>query len=73
MACPHPMSAQSHRADDPNHPPGPIRLGLDPSGQRLELDVSDSAQHVFIPGTSGFGKSTTLLRLLSGRTGRTTG
>jgi hypothetical protein len=57
------------RADaTPDHPDGSIRLGLDGETSRpfdLELP-SELATHVFLPGASGSGKTTTLTRLADG-------
>jgi hypothetical protein len=47
-------------------PPGKIRLGVDESGRPFDLDPSEIKQHIFVPGTAGFGKTTTLVRLASG-------
>jgi hypothetical protein len=59
------------RSDSPSavsgHPPGKIRLGISPSdGRPFDLDINEIAQHVFIPGASGSGKTTTLVRLADG-------
>ena len=48
------------------HPPGKIRLGLNESRQLFDLDIAEIAQHVFVPGASGTGKTTTLMRLAGG-------
>jgi Type IV secretion-system coupling protein DNA-binding domain len=58
---------------DPVTPPttdvaeGCIRLGIEcDSRQPIDLQFHELAQHVFIPGVSGSGKTTTLLRLADG-------
>jgi hypothetical protein len=58
----------SPRAEvDAGHPPGRIRLGLDAESRRpFDLDLAELAQHVFLPGASGSGKTTTLTRLADG-------
>jgi len=48
------------------HPPGAIRLGSDKSGQPFDLSLTEITQHVFIPGLSNTGKTTTLMRLADG-------
>lgn len=50
------------------HPPGRIRLGIDAeTGGALDLDLpGDLAAHVFLPGASGSGKTTTVARLADG-------
>jgi len=51
------------------HPPGAIRLGVDASGVPFDLSLDkldELAQHVFIPGLAGTGKTTTLTRLMDG-------
>jgi Type IV secretion-system coupling protein DNA-binding domain len=60
---PHTRTERSHV-----HPRGAIRLGLDAETNRaldLELPV-DVAAHVFLPGASGSGKTTTVVRLADG-------
>jgi hypothetical protein len=50
------------------HPPGAIRLGLDGEARR-HFDLAlpgEIAQHIFLPGASGSGKTTTLMRLADG-------
>ncbi len=47
-------------------PPGAIRLGVDQAGRVFDLQPSEIVQHIFIPGTAGFGKTTTLMRLANG-------
>lgn len=53
---------------DPDHPRGKIRLGIDRETNRpLDLALPDElASHVFLPGVSGAGKTTTLTRLADG-------
>lgn len=49
------------------HPPGGIRLGVVAAGrQAFDLDPREIGQHVFVPGASGTGKTTTLVRLADG-------
>lgn len=48
------------------HPPGGIRLGVDQGGRVFDLTLGELAQHVFIPGASMTGKTTTLTRLADG-------
>jgi Type IV secretion-system coupling protein DNA-binding domain len=49
------------------HPSGKIRLGVSAEGDSpFDLDAQDVAQHIFIPGASGTGKTTTLVRLADG-------
>lgn len=43
-----------------------IYLGLDPSGQPFSLGVEEIAQHIFLPGATGSGKTTTLVRVANG-------
>ena len=52
----------------PAHPIGTIRLGLDRETNRpFDLKLPDDiAYHVFLPGASGTGKTTTLRRLADG-------
>jgi hypothetical protein len=60
---------QISRSDSsPAHPPGAIRLGVDAeTGGPLDLDLpADLAAHVFLPGASGSGKTTTVARLADG-------
>ena len=49
------------------HPAGKIRLGvLATTGRPFELDVEEIAHHVFLPGASGSGKTTTIVCLADG-------
>ncbi|HCG01495.1 MAG TPA: hypothetical protein DEV93_13235 [Chloroflexi bacterium] len=49
------------------HPPGSIRLGEDTeTGQPFDLTLAELGLHVFIPGASGMGKTTTLACLADG-------
>lgn len=41
-------------------------LGIDERNQSFDLPTSEISQHIFVPGTAGFGKTTTLLRLANG-------
>jgi hypothetical protein len=63
---PNPQS--SSRATTTHHPSGFVRLGVDAEiNQPLDLRLPDElAAHVFLPGTSGAGKTTTLARLADG-------
>lgn len=57
---------------DRKHPNGVIRLGAekDTAGRRaFDLTVSELRTHVFIPGATGSGKTTTLARLADGALG----
>jgi Type IV secretion-system coupling protein DNA-binding domain len=48
-------------------PGGCIRLGIDrETRQYIDLQLNELANHVFIPGVSGSGKTTTLSRLADG-------
>lgn len=60
---PHIRTERSHV-----HPRGAIRLGLDAETNRaLDLDLPvDLAAHVFLPGASNSGKTTTVVRLADG-------
>ncbi|MGI8824373.1 MAG: hypothetical protein ACR2JC_01780 [Chloroflexota bacterium] len=50
-----------------DHPAGFIRLGRKYPGSRaFDLPLSALAQHVFLPGASGTGKTTTLARIAQG-------
>jgi hypothetical protein len=60
---------QTSRSDSsPAHPPGLIRLGVDAeTNGPLDLELpADLAAHVFLPGASGSGKTTTVARLADG-------
>jgi hypothetical protein len=60
-------TAVSGPGDDLAHPPNTIRLGLDKELQvPFDLSAAEIAQHVFVPGASGTGKTTTLVRLADG-------
>ena len=49
------------------HPLGKIRLGVSRDDARpFDLDATEIATHVFVPGASGTGKTTTLVRLADG-------
>jgi hypothetical protein len=50
------------------HPPGAIRLGVDAETNGwLDLALlADIAAHIFLPGASGSGKTTTVIRLADG-------
>jgi hypothetical protein len=63
---PNPQS--SSRATTTHHLSGFVRLGVDAEiNQPLDLRLPDElAAHVFLPGTSGAGKTTTLARLADG-------
>jgi hypothetical protein len=52
----------------PEHPPGRIRLGIDAETNGwLDLELlADIAAHIFLPGASGSGKTTTVIRLADG-------
>lgn len=59
------------RGVDPSHPAGPppaIRLGVERDNRNKPFDLAprELAQHVFIPGANGSGKTTTLARLADG-------
>jgi len=58
----------SGRFVDAGHPAGTIRLGVDRDNRRkgFDLGVAELGQHVFIPGASGSGKTTTLARIADG-------
>lgn len=60
---------QTSRSDSsPAHPPGRIRLGVDAeTNGPLDLKLpADLAAHLFLPGASGSGKTTTVARLADG-------
>jgi len=48
------------------HPRGKIRLGLNEFRQVFDLDITELSQHVFVPGATRTGKTTTLMRLAGG-------
>jgi hypothetical protein len=49
------------------HPPGVVRLGVNAERNEVfDLALSELTQHVFIPGASGSGKSTTIARIADG-------
>lgn len=48
------------------NPAGKIRLGLDESRRPFDLDISEIAEHVSVPGATGSGKTTTLMRVARG-------
>src|ERR1019366_5784823 len=44
-----------------------VRLGVgQPDGQAFDLTVAEIAQHIFLPGASGTGKTTTVACLMDG-------
>jgi hypothetical protein len=51
---------------DMTHPADAIRLGVDETGFVFDLAENEIEQHIFIPGASGSGKTTTLMRLAGG-------
>ncbi len=52
------------------HPNGSIRLGIEVGSSRpFDLHPRELTQHVFLPGASGSGKTTTLSRLADGALG----
>jgi hypothetical protein len=59
---------RTHRPQEvPPHYGGRIRLGVTTETETdVDLDLDDIAHHVFLPGASGSGKTTTLLRLADG-------
>jgi hypothetical protein len=59
---------RSMATQSPPHPPGKIRLGVDAETRApLDLDLPrDLAAHVFLPGATGSGKTTTVARLGDG-------
>jgi hypothetical protein len=62
-------SPQTSRLDSsPAHPPGCVRLGVDAETNKpLDLNLpADLAAHVFLPGASNSGKTTTLARIVDG-------
>lgn len=64
------MAVQAHIGGGPSpaHPRGAIRLGLDQETNRpFDLKLpEDIASHVFLPGASGTGKTTTIGRVADG-------
>jgi Type IV secretion-system coupling protein DNA-binding domain len=66
LMLPNPQTSRSDSS--PAHPPGRIRLGVDAeTNGPLDLDLpADLAAHVFLPGASGSGKTTTVARLADG-------
>lgn len=62
-----PGAVADSSASSVEHPPGKIRLGVDKEHNRpFDLDMEEVGQHIFIPGASGTGKTTTLVRLSDG-------
>ena len=63
-----PSSTAGKPAVDRGHPQGGIRLGMEKDNRRKAFDVTASElnRHVFIPGTSGSGKTTTIVRIADG-------
>jgi hypothetical protein len=63
-----PVSLTPRTDSIPAHSAGRIRLGLDAETNRpLDLQLpADIAAHVFVPGASGSGKTTTVIRLADG-------
>jgi len=58
---------QPSLSDMATDPPGRIRLGLDGETDRpFDLTLAEIAQHVFLPGATGSGKTTTIGRLADG-------
>lgn len=57
---------------DTTHPNGVIRLGVERDNHRASFDLTadELGQHVFIPGASGSGKTTTLARIADGAMGQ---
>lgn len=54
-------------AADNGYVPGVIRLGvLAEDGRPFDLTIAELGQHVFLPGASGTGKTTTIARLADG-------
>ena len=51
---------------DWSDPPGKIRLGVDDTRRIFDLDLAEIERHVFVPGATGMGKTTTLMRLAGG-------
>ena len=64
---PGPDGGAASTGDAQAHPSGKIRLGfVTDDGRPFDLGADDVAQHIFIPGASGTGKTTTLVRLADG-------
>jgi len=64
---PGPDAALAEPLPAAGHPNGKIRLGVSRDDSRsFDLDAEEIAQHVFVPGASGTGKTTTLVRLADG-------
>lgn len=61
-----PDSGTPTGADAGAHPPGKIRLGIGDDERPFDLGADEVAQHVFIPGASGTGKTNTLIALADG-------
>jgi len=63
-----PRPQRSRLYSSVEHPPGRVRLGVDAeTNGPLDLDLpADLAAHVFLPGASGSGKTTTLARIADG-------
>jgi hypothetical protein len=61
-----PMGAMVTGSADFKDPPGKIRLGLDQLGAAFDLDAAELAQHMLLPGASGAGKTTSLVRIAIG-------
>jgi hypothetical protein len=66
LMLPNPQTSRSDSS--PAHPPGRIRLGVDAeTNGPLDVELpADLAAHVFLPGASGSGKTTTVARLADG-------
>lgn len=47
-------------------PAGQIRLGVDQTGEPFDLNADEIAQHILMPGASGSGKTTTVVRIAAG-------
>ncbi len=58
-----PLSARTGSHD---HEPGLIRLGEDELHRIFDLVASEIAQHISVPGATGWGKTNTLMRLIGG-------
>jgi hypothetical protein len=61
-----PAGAAPAGADGEAHPSGTIRLGTSDDERPFDLGAEEVAQHIFVPGASGSGKTTTLVRLADG-------